>query len=215
MSKSFADRKKLAQTINDVRLLFPSLYSEAIIPGEGNAPPTHTGKYSTKVLLSPTIHEADLATLKANLQYVAQNAFGDPDLSSVKNLCLRACDFESDSIEAGTLELMAKRNLKDGRPAVVDGNLVAIPEDRADMFYSGVLAAVRIELWGIQNKYGKTISCTLHSVQYRGEGTPLTGGRMSTNEAVKGFAPIDVQAANDPGGAMDPVADDALASFLS
>ena len=56
-------------------------------------------------------------------------------------------------------------------------------------------ANVKVDFWGIENKWGKTLGANLHSIQFFRDDEPLVGGRMSFDTAIDGFEDVDVDAA--------------------
>ena len=173
------DELNTDQIIRDVRLLFPNLFETAVIKGND------TGKYQVKLILEPKRHAEALAQVKNNIKALAMQKFGSADLSGVKNVCLRGLNFSGLEDEGDLYELMAKSK---SRPPIVDKDgRTPIDEKDKDRFYNGVRAAVRIGLWAVNNDFGKTIGCNLNAVQFLGDDTPLSGGRMSFEDAVAGF----------------------------
>lgn len=172
--------------IKRVRLLFPSFHEKPVIDGK------QQDWYGSKLILDPTEHGAVLKTMNGYMRQVAAMKCGTSDLSQVKNVPLRRLNFsmpdQQEGDDNGLLELMAKSK---SRPHVIDGLMKPIPLDRmAEVLYSGVYANVKVSFWGLTNKWGSTVGCNLHTVQYAGEGEPLLGGRLSTTEAVDGFEEV-------------------------
>jgi hypothetical protein len=167
-------------TIKNAVLNFPSLFQLPVINNQ------QAKKYSTKIILDPDAHKAVLKQIKDEMERLRTT-----DLKGVKlppeKYCLRNGDDMMKEEYEGKFVLSASCKR---RPTVVkaeDGQLVPVTEDDG-LIYSGCVANVNVTFWAQDNKdYGKRINCELIAVQWRAEGTPLGGGGISREAALKGF----------------------------
>ncbi|OZI23728.1 hypothetical protein CAL26_09865 [Bordetella genomosp. 9] len=83
----------------------------------------------------------------------------------------------------GNMALVAKRYEKDGMPVLLDADKSplwdaakgkAMP-GKEGRIYSGCYVNATVDLWAQDNKYGKTIRCTLLGVQFADDGDSFGG----------------------------------------
>lgn len=83
----------------------------------------------------------------------------------------------------GNMALVAKRYEKDGMPVLLDADKSplwdaskgkAMP-GKEGRIYSGCYVNATVDLWAQDNKYGKSVRCTLLGVQYCDEGDSFGG----------------------------------------
>jgi len=166
-------------TIKNAVLNFPSVFSLPVVNGEQQS------KFSTKIILDPKEHAAAIKQLQTEIERLRTETLKGAKLPADK-FCLRNGDDLAKEEYEGKFVLSASCKR---RPTVVkaeDGQLVPVQEDDG-LIYSGCVANVNVNLWAQDNKYGRRINCELVAIQWKSEGTPLGGGGISREAALKGF----------------------------
>lgn len=83
----------------------------------------------------------------------------------------------------GNMALVAKRYEKDGMPVLLDADKSQLWDaakgkaatGKEGRIYSGCYVNATVDLWAQDNKYGKTIRCTLLGVQFHSDGDSFGG----------------------------------------
>lgn len=83
----------------------------------------------------------------------------------------------------GNMALVAKRYEKDGMPVLLDADKSSLWDaskgkampGKEGRIYSGCYVNATVDLWAQDNKYGKTVRCTLLGVQYYKDGDSFGG----------------------------------------
>lgn len=162
--------------LKDVRLSFPSLFETEQFKGQD------TGKYAASFLIEKSSKQGkEIASL---IKSVAEESFGTPVPKKVE-YCIK--DGDSDEIEYDGYEGMwaVKANTKK-RPILVDRHKSPISEDD-DVLYAGCYVNASLEVYSLDNQWGKRVSCQLNGIQFLRDGDAF-GGR---NDSLDDFDAID------------------------
>ena len=145
--------------LKDVRLSFPSLWTTEKFNG------TDTGKYAATFLMPKDSKEGKAVT----------KAVGD----AMKEIGAKADKTplkDGDHVEydgyAGMWAL--KANTKK-RPVVIDRSKTPITEDD-DVIYAGCYVNASVEIYTMDNSYGKRVGCQLNGIQFVKDGDSFGGG---------------------------------------
>ena len=167
--------------IRGARVSFPHLFRQPVINGE-------KGRYGAVLLLDPSRHRQDIATLKKAISELVKTRLRGRKLPPDK-LCLRSGDDRGRPEYEGYLVLSANTRTK---PVVIgtDGrSTIANEEDNP--IYAGCHVNAKVRLWAQDNQYGKRINAELVAIQFAGDGEPLDGSYVSEEDAVAGFDAVD------------------------
>jgi len=157
--------------LKDVRLAFPSLWKASAPKGGGEA------AFSASFIIPKT--HPQLAELNAAIAAVAKEKWGtkaDAVLKAMKaadKVCLHDGDSKTDydGFE-GNFYVSARAKV---RPGTFNAQREEVSE--ADgVLYSGCFVDVSLELWAMDNDFGKRINAQLRGVQYRRKGDAFAGG---------------------------------------
>lgn len=167
--------------LENVRLSFPSLFESEQYNG------TDTGKYAATFLMDK---KGKLAKkIQKAAKEVAEEKFGKPLPKGLKT-CLKDGDEVEYDGYAGMLAI--KANTKK-RPVLINRDKTPITADD-DTLYPGCYVNVSLELYGLDNQYGKRISCQLNGIQFLKDGESFG----SSNDSFDDFEALD-EADDDDG----------------
>jgi len=161
--------------LQNVRLSFPDLFE----PGEYEG----QRKFGATFLIEPG--SANDKVIREAINDVAKEAFKDKGAAIVKaamaggnqKICYWDGSLKSYDGYEGTMALTAKRNEDKGRPLVIDKDKT--PLVAADgKPYAGCYVNVSVDLWAQDNKYGKSVRCTLLGVQFHADGDAFSAGSV-------------------------------------
>jgi len=160
------------------------------------------------LLFNPETHAHELGLLNTVIAEIAKD---NPKVgSAIKNDPTRLCVRPGNRDEY--LELFPKgcMMLKANTPKTPfvldkDGSAITGPNVQNYPFYSGCHVNVKIELWAMDNKFGKRVCAKLLAVQFAGEGAvSFDGSFVSAETALSGFGAVDGDGfGSDPIGAGD------------
>lgn len=152
--------------LKDVRLSFPSLFTTELYNG------VDTGKYAASFLVDKNSDQGK--KLAKAVQAVAEEKFGKP-LPKKIEYCLK----DGDEVEYDGYEGMwaIKANTKK-RPVVIDRKKTPIAEND-DVVYPGCYVNASIEVYAMDNQWGKRIGCQLNGVQFVRDGDAFGSGSTS------------------------------------
>jgi len=173
--------------LKNVRLAFPDLFKAKAFNGEGDP------KYGATFLI-PKDHP-QIKEIQAAIKQVAEDKWKDKAAAELKvlqakdKLCLHDGDLK-DKFDgfAGHYYLSARA---DRRPTVVDSNREPLSADDGKP-YSGCYVNAIVDVWPMDNQFGKRINATLSGVQFHKDG-----------EAFGGSAPADASEFDDESEAGD------------
>lgn len=162
-------------TLTNVRLSFPQLFEAKTVNGEGNP------AFSASFLINPK--DPQIKMIQEALETVAQEKWGAKWEAMLKTIraadktCLHSGDLKSNYDGFEGMMFVAARNTL--RPLVVDGNKTPLVAEDGKP-YAGCYVNARIELWAMDNNYGKRINATLLGVQFYKDGESFTGGGVAS-----------------------------------
>lgn len=152
--------------LSNVRLSFPSLFQRAEFNGE-------VGKFEATFLIekgsknAEKIQAAVDAILKENKAKLAAD-----------KICLKDGDLKDYDGYAGNLELKGTSNK---RITVINRDKSPIVEDD-DIVYAGCYVNCVVDLWFMDNNFGKRVLCNLLGVQFSKEGEAFGAGGLSDDD---------------------------------
>jgi len=160
--------------LKDARLSFPSLFETEEYKG------VDTGKYAASFLIDKSATQGK--ELAALVKEVAEQAFGSPVPKKVEYCIKDGDDTEYDGYEG---MWAIKANTKK-RPILVDRNKSPVTEDD-DVLYAGCYVNASLEVYSLDNQYGKRVGCQLNGIQFVRDGDSF-GAR---NDSLDDFDAID------------------------
>ncbi len=158
--------------LNNVRLAFPCLFQPRQYNGRG------TPSYRATLLIYNGSDQLD--KLKQILQKVAKDKWGAKASAIYKSLkkgdkiCLLDGDVKAEYDGFEGCQFVTARSA--GAPLIIDRNCRPLTESDGRP-YGGCYVNVSIEVWAMDNQYGKRINATLRGVQFVGDGDPFAGGQ--------------------------------------
>lgn len=161
------------------RLSFPALFNAESY--EGSEP-----KFSASYILDPK-HPA-VKQIETAIEIVAKEKWGakaDAVLKTIRaadKTCLRNGDNKEYDGYPGNLFINASSKK---RPSVVDSDGTTALVESDGKPYGGCWVNAYVEIWAMDNQFGKRICASLGGVQFHSDGEPFgTGGGSDTFEAV-------------------------------
>lgn len=168
--------------LTKARCAFPSLFEARSYEG---ADP----KFQMTYLLPPD--SPDVPKITAAIEQVAKEKWGEKAAATLKSLkaagkvCLQDGDQKETEGFPGNLFVRASSKT---RPSVVDRDGVTNLEPEDGRPYSGCYVRGYIDIWAMDNKFGKRIVASLGGVQFHSHGDPFTGGGGGKPDE---FAPLE------------------------
>ena len=157
--------------LNGVRLAFPDLFTARAVNGEGEP------AFGATFLIAAD--DPQLEVIENTLEEVATDKWGPKAAAILKQLraadktCLH--DGEAKSQYNGFAGCMYIAARSKERPLVIDAD--KSPLVAADgRPYSGCYVNASIDIWAMDNQYGKRIAASLKGVQFHRNGDAFTGG---------------------------------------
>lgn len=159
--------------LKNVRLSFPSLWKTELYKG------TDTGKYAASFLVEKDSEQGK--ALAAAVTAAAEEKFG----ANPKKVeyCLKDGDKEEYDGYAGMYAI--KANTKK-RPVVIDPKKTPITEDD-NVIYGGCYVNASVEVYAMENQYGKRVGCQLNGVQFVKDGEAFGGGNSNAMDDFDAF----------------------------
>ncbi|SFN20391.1 Protein of unknown function [Izhakiella capsodis] len=161
--------------LNNVRLAFPALFEPKTVNGE-DAP-----RFSATFIF-PVDHPC-LKDIDAAIAQVAKDKWGPKADSVLKSLRsgLKVCLHDGDEkVEyedySGNKFLSASNKV---RPLVIDRNRSVLTTADGKP-YAGCYVNATIDIWAMDNNFGKRINASLGGVQFCRDGDAFAGGGMTT-----------------------------------
>ncbi|MCO6551524.1 MAG: DUF2815 family protein [Gilliamella sp.] len=163
--------------LQNVRLAFPKLFKAEQVNGEGDP------QFSATFILPknhPNVKDIENAILQVAKEKWADKA--DAILKKVKaelKTCLKDGDLKAD-LEgfAGNYFLSASNKT---RPYVINRDKTQLNPDDGVM-YAGCYVYAVIDIWAMDNKFGKRICASLSGVQFYKDGDAFTGGGIASDD---------------------------------
>ncbi len=159
--------------IQNARLSFPSLFETESYNGQD------TGKYAATFLVEKGTKNAD-AIMQA-VKAASAEKFG---ASTPKGL--KSCVKDGDLVDYTGYEdcIAIKANTK-RRPVLLTRDKTPITEEDG-ILYAGCYVNVSLEVYGLDNQYGKRISCQLNGLQFSKDGESFG----ANNDTMSDFEPL-------------------------
>lgn len=157
--------------LRDVRLTFPSIWKMSAPKGGGDA------AFSASFLMPPT--HKQVKEVKAAMLAVAKEKWGAKAdaiykaLDAADKLCLHNGDAKAE-YEGFEGNLYVSTRSKT-RPTVFDGQRQELMEADGKP-YSGCYVNASVELWAMDNDFGKRVNAQLRGVQFLRDGDAFAGG---------------------------------------
>lgn len=174
--------------LKNVRLSFPSLFQTELYNG------ADTEKFAATLLIDK--NDEQVAVLKDAMKKVAAEKFGNTLPKSLKS-CIQDGDEKEYDGYAGCFAIKATTKR---RPVVIDGNKTPLVEEDGKI-YAGCYVNASVDLWCMDNQYGKRVLAALNGVQFAAEGEAFGN---SSNSALSDFEEIEAV----PATPSDPFASD-------
>lgn len=169
--------------LKNVRLSFPSLWSTEVFNGQD------TGKYAASFLVEKDSKQGK--ELAALVKQVGEEKFGK-GAKGVK-FCIKDGDDPELGYDGYAGMWAIKANTK-RRPVVIDRSKTPVTEDD-NVVYAGCYVNVSIDVYAMDNQWGKRVGCQLNGLQFAKDGEAFGGG----GNAMDDFEEIE----SDSGSAMD------------
>ena len=156
--------------LKKVRVAYPNLHTPRGFEGSAE-------KFSATYLMQPN-HPA-VKDIMAAMSKVAQEKWGAKGEATLKALrgegrvCLKDGDAKDKEEFEGHLYINASSSK---RVKVVDSDGVTALEEMDGKPYSGCYVNAYVEIWAMDNKFGKRICAGLGGVQFHSDGEPFAGG---------------------------------------
>ncbi len=179
--------------LKNVRIAFPALFTAQTVMGEGKP------SFSAILIIDPAKQGDLIKELKAAMQKIAKEKWGakaDANmkaLASQGKLCLRDGADKPDYDGFEGMMYVSTRNPK--RPIVLDTDKTPLTEEDGKP-YAGCYANVSVDLWAMDNQYGKRICASLCGVQFAGEGDAFGGGGVASADEFDELEATDTSAAD-------------------
>lgn len=162
--------------LQNVRLAFPKLFKAEQVNGEGDP------QFSATFILPkshPNVKDIENAILQVAKEKWADKA--DAILKKVKaelKTCLKDGDLKAD-LEgfAGNYFLSASNKT---RPYVINRDKTQLNPDDG-VIYAGCYVYAVIDIWAMDNRFGKRICASLSGVQFYKDGDAFTGGGIASD----------------------------------
>lgn len=155
--------------LKNVRLSFPSLFETEQYNGQD------TGKYAATFLVPKG--SKGVKAIKKAVKDAVREKFGDDAPKRMKSCVKDGDDVEYD----GYAGMMAIKGNTKKRPVLVDREKNPIADDGT--LYAGCYVNVSLEIYGLDNQYGKRVSCQLNGIQFLKDGDAFG----ATNDSMDDF----------------------------
>lgn len=163
--------------LNNVRLAFPSLFEAKTVNGEGKP------AFSAVFLLEPT--DRQVKTIEAAIDAAAAEKWGAKAPAMLKQI--RAADKtflhdgDTKASYAGFEGMTFVSARSETRPLVLDAD--KSPLVAADgKPYAGCYVNAVLDVWAMDNNYGKRVCASLGAVQFFRDGDAFAGGRSASED---------------------------------
>lgn len=144
--------------LKNVRLCFPSLFKTELYAGED------TGKYAATLL----IHKSDKKTVQAiesACQQALKDKYGDKIPKGFKMPLVDGDDKEYD----GYADCYSIKATTKKRPTLINRDKTPIVEEDC-VIYAGCYVNASIDIWVMDNSYGKKVLASLNAIQFVKDG---------------------------------------------
>lgn len=174
----------------NVRIFFPRVFKAEDYENDGRF------AYSAKFAIVPGSTNDTL--IREAIAAEAAMAWPKPGKAELKLLelsadkrayCYRDGKFAEYDGAEGVWVLTAKRQLKDGKPSVVDRDKTRLTEEDGKP-YGGCFVTAHVEIWA-QAKGNEGLRCSLRGVQFYADGPAFGGASRATDDEFEVFEPED------------------------
>lgn len=162
--------------IENARIAFPKLFKAEQVNGEG------TPQFSATFIF-PKNHPA-VVEIKKAIEQVAKEKWADKAESILKKvtaelkICLKDGDLKEE-LEGFSGNYYLNANNKT-RPYVIDRDKTQLNPD-SGVIYAGCYVNAVIDIWAMDNKYGKRICASLSGIQFYKDGDAFSGGGIASD----------------------------------
>ncbi|MDF7671140.1 DUF2815 family protein [Orbaceae bacterium ESL0721] len=173
--------------LNNVRIAFPKLFKPEQVNGEGEP------QFSATFILAkdhPCIKDIGNAIAQVAKEKWADKA--DAVLKKLKaelKVCLKDGDIKSE-LEGFENKYYLNANNKT-RPYVVDRDKTQLNPDDG-VIYAGCYVNAVVDIWAMDNKFGKRICASLSGVQFYKDGDAFSGGGVASDTDFDDLTTTDV-----------------------
>jgi hypothetical protein len=157
--------------LTNVRLAFPALFEAKTVNGEGDP------AFSASFLIDPA--DPQVKGINAAIEATAKEKWGakaDATLKAIRagnKTCLNDGDTKADYAGfAGNLFISARSKT---RPLVIDADKSPLAAQDGKP-YAGCYVNASLDIWAMDNNYGKRICASLRGVQFLKDGDAFAGG---------------------------------------
>jgi hypothetical protein len=171
--------------LKNVRIAFvDALWTPKEYEGDGKP------KYRTNFLMAPDSEAkkvADAGIKEAALSAKTWAAKAQEVLKAAKaagKICLIDGNTKTYNGYEGNFALTATRSIADGAPKVVGLDGKTPISETAGKIYSGCYVNAKVDFWPQDNKFGKTVRCTLIAVQFVRDGESFGGAAPASAEGM-------------------------------
>lgn len=172
------DQEKVFFIIKNVRVSYPHLFKKAVFEGKEQA-----RGFGISALLDPVEHADAIEVLQTEIDKLVKSELKIKKLPNDKK-CLRDGDEFGKEDYEGLFVLKASEST----PPLVMGKGSIDPVDEENSpIYAGCYANIKINLWAMNNKWGKRVNANLQAVQFAGDGEPLANSTLSAAQRTSGF----------------------------
>jgi hypothetical protein len=160
--------------LKGARLSFPSLFATEQYNGQD------TGKFAATFLVEKD-SKAAKAIAKATKEAIKEK-FGKDAPKKLKSAVKDGDEVDYDGYEG---MVAIKANTKK-RPVLIDRDKSPITEEDGTL-YAGCYVNVSLEIYGLDNQYGKRVSCQLNGIQFAKDGEAFG----NSNDTMGDFDELD------------------------
>lgn len=162
--------------LSNVRLSFPDLFKAGEYEGKC--------AYGATFLIEP--NSANDKAVRKAMDDLAKEQWKDKGAAILKaalatnsnqKICYWSGDTKTYDGYEGVMALTAKRAEDKGRPLVIDKNKAPLVVSDGKP-YAGCYVNASVDLWAQDNKFGKSIRCTLLGVQFHADGDAFSAGAV-------------------------------------
>jgi hypothetical protein len=171
--------------LDNVRLAFPALYEPRAFAGNEDS-----AKYSASFLF-PKTDTVNLNKVRNEIIIAAKNKWADKAdqvlaiLSQQNRTCLRDGDGKTDY--DGFPDCFYVTASNQAKPIIIGLDKTPLTKDSGKP-YAGCMVNCSIDIWAMDNKFGKRINATLRGVQFAGDGDAFSGSAPATPDEFDSIA---------------------------
>ena len=163
--------------LSGVRLAFPAVFKAQQVNGEGDP------AFSACFIMDPKKQAALLKSIEKAFKDVAKDKWGakaDANLKGIEakdKTCLHDGDGKPEYDGFEGMLYMSARNKQ--RPLVLDAGKSPLTEEDGKP-YAGCYVNASVEIWAMDNNYGKRICASLKGIQFVADGEAFGGGGVAS-----------------------------------